>query len=130
MRRNRVVEGLILLAGIVIFLGGLAHDFAGWPAMAAALPDSTDTDVRAGLFIGWTFGGVAMDVLAILVLMSLFQLRRGVASAWVTPFVVGLFYAGFGLWALFYRDFNPHFLFFVILGLLLLPAWLLRPTVR
>jgi len=127
MRRNRAIETLILAAGVVVFLGGLAHEFAGWPAVAGALPEATDPEVKAALLVGWSFGGVAMDVLAILVVVSVFQLRRGIPSAWLTPFIVGLFYLGFGLWALFYRSFNPHFFFFVVLGLALSSAWGLRP---
>lgn len=128
MTRKRVSEYLVLAAGILIFLGGLAHSFVGWPALSEALArEGVDPSTAGAVGIGWNFGGTAMDAFGLLVVLSFFELRRGSRAAWRLALVIGLFYLVFGLAAFAIRFPNPHFLFFVALGALLSGALLAWP---
>lgn len=118
----------ILAAGVVMVLGGFAHGFLGWPAMAEALaPYSVESNVVAALGVGWSFGSVAMLALGTIVLAGLPALRRGERFARQAALVAGLAYLLFGTGAFVYRDFKPHFLFFILVGLVLTVSVLAYP---
>lgn len=127
MRKGLSAFGIVA-AGVVMVLGGFAHGFLGWPAMSEALaPYPVDPNVVAALGVGWWFGSVAMLALGAIVLAGFPALRRGERFARQATFVPGLAYLLFGIGAFVYRDFNPHFLFFILVGLLLCLSVLAYP---
>lgn len=109
-----------VVSGILMIFGGFAHAVAGWPAMAAALAEQgIDPNLAGALAVGWSFGSIAMLSMGVTVLLSLRALRRGVRDAFGIAMTAGLAYVVFGLGAFAYRFPNPHFLFFIVVGIML-----------
>jgi hypothetical protein len=109
-----------LAAGIFIFLGGLAHTILGLPDLNAAIArGDIGTPVAGGMQMVWTFAGLAMDVLGILVVLFSAEVRRGLRTGWVKAMIVGAFFLLFGLSAYAWSYPNPHFLSFAAAGALL-----------
>ena len=112
---SRARRPLGVVAGILLLASAAAHAFLGWPAMASALGNIGASAALVGaLAVGWYFGSVAMLVFALIVL----QIAIRNADACPVRFVA-LGYLVFGLAAWLARDFNPHFLLFVGIGVLL-----------
>ncbi len=110
---------VVIVAGIVMLLSSLAHAFAGWPAMRAALGETgAPADLTAALAAGWTFGSVAMATFGVVVVLCGLRLRRGDRSGVATVRVVAAAWFLFGVATFVLRDFNPHFLLFVATGIL------------
>ncbi len=114
---NRIAQASLLLSGIFIALSAIPHFFLAWPAMNQKLLDlGAGNDLRHALFIGWSFGSVAMLVMGLLLGATWHGLKRGHASLNIIPLVMGSAYLLFGLAAFVYRDYNSHFFFFIIPG--------------
>jgi hypothetical protein len=112
-RSARIVS---LLSAVALFASGLAHAFLGWGQFASALEASAVPDAVVGaLAVGWYFGSTAMIAFAAIALAA--ALRRR-ASASLLLGIIGGTYVLFGLAAYLSRDFNPHFLGFVGIGVL------------
>lgn len=117
MRRKVIAEILILLTGVIILAGGVAHGAVAWPELSARLRQmDVDSETISVLFIGWTFGSLAMVTMGTILIIAFAQLRRGFAGARWAVLSVGILYVFFGAGALYLRDMNPHFFFFVGLG--------------
>lgn len=107
------------VSGVVLIMSGFAHALAGWPALAAALGDAgVDADLRGALAAGWYFGSVCMFVFAGIVLSSTRQTQRGAADSLAGVWTIAVGYVVFGVGAFLLRERNPHFLLFVLTGLL------------
>lgn len=127
MRRKLCATGIIV-CGALMFIGGVAHALAGWPALSAALDaQHVDPDLIAAIAIGWMFGSAAMLALGIIVIVGFPAVRRGAASSRKGPFVAGAAYLVFGSCALLYRFPNLHFLPFIIVGAILCASLLAYP---
>jgi hypothetical protein len=115
---------LVLLAGVLMMLSSVAHALLGWPAMRSDLQKAgAGPDLTAGLAAGWYFGSVAMLTFGVITLICGLRLRRGDSSGALPVQVIGAGYVLFGLVAGLARNFNPHFLAFIVIGLLAgLPA--------
>jgi hypothetical protein len=120
MKARRVGEYLVAVASALIFLSSFAHGLLGWPELQALLEGQVDPNVIGALGIGWHFGSVSMATFGILGLVSFAQMRKGRVGARWTPLLIGVAYTLFGTVAFLYRGFRPHFVFFIVLGLLLL----------
>jgi hypothetical protein len=121
MNRIRIVLGY-LVAAMLIFSSG-AHSFLGWKQLAADLAKiQAPAELVTGLAIGWYFGGAAMLILGIIVLLLFraFQQRRAVSL--LPALVIAVVYLSFGLWALVASGYNPFFMVFIIPGILLFAA--------
>ncbi len=106
-------------AGVVLLLGGLAHGFFGWPPLRSALVAAgVDPQVVGALAVGWYFGSAAMLAFGVVLLQSAWRVHRGNQTAADPARTVAITYVVFGAVAFVARDFNPHFLFFVLTGLL------------
>lgn len=109
-----------LTAGVFMFLGGVAHTAIGLPDLQGAIARGEVADtVAGGMLIVWTFAGLAMDVMGILVILFSAEVRRGLRAGWVKAMLVGALYLLFGLSAYVYSYPNPHYLSFVAVGALL-----------
>lgn len=128
--RTAICEYTLLVLGLLIFALGFAHSLAGWPPLEKALTTAgIDPQISGALQVGWLFGSGSMHAFGILVVLSFFSLRKGIASARQVPIIVGLLYLIFGASASLFRHFNAHFAIFMALGVLLLfaaLAWMPR----
>ncbi|MGH9750292.1 MAG: hypothetical protein ACRD5D_04720 [Candidatus Polarisedimenticolia bacterium] len=120
---------LIFAVGLFLLLSAGAHAFLGWPMNRRALiAAGAGADLIRPLAIGWNFGGAAMAAFGLILLAAWRRIRAGQGAA--VGGVIGVIaaaYLVFGGAALVYTDFNPHFLLFVVPGLLLAAGlWLLR----
>ena len=103
------------LSGALLILSAGAHAFLGWPAMSDALAEvGAGADLSGALAVGWYFGSMAMLVFGLVVLGV--TIRRGDRRA---VRFIALGYLAFGLTAWLLRDLNPHFLLFIVTGVLL-----------
>lgn len=117
--RKQVI--LLWLGGICMALSALPHALLGWPSLAAGLVQSqVPPALIAGLAVGWYFGSVGMASMGIIVCLHAWLEGRGRRPHPAALWVIGAGYLAFGLAAFVWRDFNPHFLSFVLLGLLVL----------
>lgn len=109
-----------LAAGIFILLGGIAHTVLGLPDLRDVIARGEIAEnVAGGMLIVWTFAGLSMDVLGILVIMFSVEVRRGMRAGWVKAMIVGALFLLFGLSAYAYSYPNPHYLSFAAAGVLL-----------
>ena len=109
----------VLLAGVLMMLSALAHGGLGWPSMRTALESAgAGDDLVGALAAGWYFGSVAMAVFGAIVFTSGLRLRRGDSSGVLPVRLIATGYVLFGLAAFAARHFIPHFLLFVLTGLL------------
>lgn len=117
------------IAAALMLLSALAHAFAGWPTVAEGLSGTgVATDVTAGLRVGWLWGSFCMAGFGLVTLAQSWQSRSGGGCNAATVAAVAGTYVAFGLWAFVDRDFNPHFLLFLLTGLLC--CALLHPAAR
>ena len=109
----------ILLAGALMVLSSAAHAFLGWPPLRGDLKSAgVAEDLVGALAVGWYFGSVAMLTLGAITLRSGLMLRGGDHSG-VTPVrIIAACYLAFGFVTFVSRNFNPHFLVFIVTGLL------------
>ncbi|MCI0329894.1 MAG: hypothetical protein L0196_02930 [candidate division Zixibacteria bacterium] len=108
-----------LIGGILMLASAFAHAFLGWPAFQKELSAAgVVQDVIGGLNVGWHFGSFAMFGFgAIVVFTAVKTLRREYVTL-VPAGTIAVIYVVFGLWALLYRGFSPHFLAFILKGFL------------
>lgn len=106
--------------GALLVLSSLAHAFLGWPPFRAALR-AADVDARlaGALAVGWYFGSVAMLTFGVIVLRAAWKLSEDAESARGPVKPIAIAYLLFGFSAFLMRDFNPHFLVFILTGSLL-----------
>jgi len=105
----------LTIAGVLLLLSCAAHAGLGWPAVRHELVEhAAPPDLVSTMAIGWLFGSVAMGAFGVIALVAGLGIAGGGS---VAALVVGLAYGGFGVvtYAI-YRD--PHFLGFVVIGLL------------
>lgn len=121
--RRVACQAFVLLAALGMLLGAVPHALSGWPALEAALaPHGVDAATVAALSIGWYWGSVTMLALGLVGLFVYLDLRRGRVTARRYGLAAGGAYLAFGLAAYVGRDFNSHFLFFIVLGALMCGA--------
>ena len=100
-------------------LSSAAHAFLGWPPLGASLRQAgVDGDLITALTIGWIFGSVAMLAFGLIVLRLGLQLWRGKEADSGAAQVIAACYVVFGLAAFFWTRFNPHFIGFVVIGII------------
>ncbi|MGE4070005.1 MAG: hypothetical protein AB7E72_02420 [Lysobacterales bacterium] len=120
---RRLQTGLLGLSGILLLLSALAHALAGWPSMARGLfASDAPAELIAALRVGWYFGSAAMLAFAAIALHGAYAVWRAQPAPLTALRLIALTYLGLGLAAFVYRDFNSHFLAFMVLGALLLAA--------
>ncbi len=98
-------------------------------AVIGGLPAGVSPDTIAGLNAAWLLGTSAMVVLGVLALTGIGALGREPGAVRV-PFLIGLFFLGYGVWGFFYRHHHPHFIGFMVIGVLFLAGALLATKPR
>ncbi len=118
----------LLGTGAFLILSGAAHALLGWPELRA---DLSSANVSGELYqtvaIGWLYGSGAMLTLGAIVIVAGLAAPGGQVAAARVAALIGLLYLIFGTSALIYSSMNPHFIGFIVPGLLLAgAAWILR----
>jgi hypothetical protein len=109
--------------GVLIVLSSGAHSLLGWPQVRQQLSAAGVTgDLLYGMQAGWQFGGAAMLVTGVTMVMLFVRRLRGEAVPTFPGVVFGAGYLAFGAWAMFGHGFDPFFFVFVVPALLLLAA--------
>ena len=119
---NRKLFRIIpLVGGILVFLSAFAHGFLGWAQLSDELASTNaGPALISGIKAGWFLGSFAMIAFGLIIIVLTTRLLRG-AEVSITPIVViGLTYFAFGLWAYLSNDYRPHFLGFIVPGLMIL----------
>jgi hypothetical protein len=115
----RLGETLGGISALLLVASSAAHAFLGWPAFEDALArQGVDGATRGALAVGWYFGSVAMLVFGVIVLSDTAMIWRGRPVDPKHLWAIAGGYIVFGLVAWLTRDLNPHFLLFLVTGLL------------
>jgi len=123
---KKLQSALVLLAGIVIALGGLGHSFGGVAQVQAALAaGAVPAQIVSLILVVWYFAGACMVVLGLLTLWQWWQVAKGRLGAPHIPKVVGALYLAYGIFAVAYTR-GIFFSIFIVLGVMLLVAGLRR----
>ena len=110
---------VVIVAGLLMLLASLAHGLLGWPAVRAELVhEHANPDLISGLAAGWLWGSACMLTSGAIVTISGIQMRRGNNSGALAVRAIAVCFLAFGLLAFVLEGFDPHFLIFVVLGLL------------
>ena len=119
MKRARLILGVI--AGVMLLASSVAHTWLGWKSIAEQLVTTTvSADLRAGLHIGWAFGGACMVILAFVALTTFVDRLRGAKPPLLPVWVIAVVYMAFGAWAISASGGDLFFLgVFVVPGALL-----------
>ena len=105
--------------GILVILSSFAHAFLGWPAMHDVLQTTnTNSDLIGAMSVGWHFGSVAMFTFGCIILFTAVEVwqEKNVQRGYI--FIISLAYLLFGSVVFVVRNYNTHFLLFVITGVL------------
>ncbi len=117
------------LAALLLIASAFAHAFLGWPPFQASLDQAgVDAEVAAALRIGWYFGSLAMLAFGAIAFLAAARAIRGEQAANGSLWIIGTAYTLYGVVAYVVRDFNPHFLLFVVTGLLVASVAALKPA--
>lgn len=117
MRRTGSV--MLAVAGTLMVLAALAHGLAGWPSVRQALEEShTDPGLIIGIGSGWLFGSASMLTFGLMTLLAWRAAANGDAGVVRNVGPISVLYAGFGAAVLALVGLEPHFLGFVVIGLL------------
>lgn len=108
-----------LAVTLLILASAWAHALIGWPTVQQSIGGGNlHPDLVAALAIGWYFGSASMLAFGLIVgLQAIRRLRHlpvDVGSLWV----IAIVYVFFGAAAFVLRNLNPHFLIFVVTGVL------------
>jgi O-antigen/teichoic acid export membrane protein len=118
---------VVITAGILMLLASVAHGLLGWPALRAELVNEhASPELISGLAAGWLWGSACMLTFGAIVTISGVQMRRGNNSGALAARAIALCFLAFGLLAFVLEGFDPHFLIFVVLGLLAAASFLRR----
>ena len=111
------------MGGSLISLSSGAHSLLGWPQVRQQLTAAgVGGDLLFGMEAGWQFGGAAMLVTGVTLVILFVRRIRGEAVPTFPGLVTGVGYLAFGGWALLAHGFNPFFFVFIVPALLLLVA--------
>jgi hypothetical protein len=108
-----------LSVALLLLASAGAHAFLGWPPFRQLLDvGNIDSKVIAGLAVGWYFGSASMLGFAGVVFHQALRRLKGVPVQPGALWVISLMYIVFGTSAYLLRDFNSHFLLFILTGVL------------
>jgi hypothetical protein len=114
-----MLNWLLPVGTMLLLLSSAAHAFLGWPPIRTALEQSSVAeDLIGGLAVGWYFGSASMMAFAFIVFIAWLQTRGHKVDARGAVAAISVTYIVFGSTAFVARSFNPHFLGFIVIGLI------------
>jgi hypothetical protein len=104
---------------LLILASACAHALLGWPAIEESFRGaSVDSGLLAALAIGWYFGSASMAAFSLVVGLQAVNRLRKVPVSTGSLWPIAAMYVLFGSIAMVARNLNPHFILFVVTGLL------------
>lgn len=111
------VSVLGFVTGLLLIASGGAHALLGWPPFHSALKNAgIDADVIGAIAAGWYFGSISMVAFGLIILHQAIRRLRGSAIQAGPLWTISAAYLLFGVGAYLARHFNPHFLLFIVTG--------------
>ncbi|HKM79665.1 MAG TPA: hypothetical protein VJY15_01700 [Candidatus Acidoferrum sp.] len=110
---------VFLVVAVVIGLGAFGHGYSV-RRIHEAIDQLSDPVISKTLYIVWYFVSGTMLVFGAMLVWIAFRLRAGDASALFVAYLIGALYLVTGICATIYRRGDPFWLFFILLGALLL----------
>lgn len=110
------------IGGGLILVSSAAHSLAGWQAIGSELAKTNaPADLVTGIAAGWYFGGAAMLIIGVTVILQFVEVRRNPSASLRATQVAGLIYLAFGFWVLAITR-EPFAALFIVPGLVLAGA--------
>ena len=107
------------IASILLIASSVAHAFLGLPPLQDSLRRAgVDADVMETVTVGWLFGSAAMMAFGLIMLFRALRLSRGREVDRAPGLVIAFCYVVFGVTAFLSTGMNPHFLGFILIGVL------------
>lgn len=111
---------VFLVVAIVVGLGAFGHGYSVRKVHEAIDQFPIDPAISKTLYIVWYSVSGSMLVFGATLVWIAFRLRAGDASSLFVAFLISVFYLVLGICATLYRRGDPFWLFFILLGVLLL----------
>lgn len=110
------------IGGALILVSSAAHSFGGWQGIGAELAKTNaPPDLVTGLAAGWYFGGAAMLIIGVTVILQFLEVRRNPSTSLRATQAAGLVYLAFGFGVLAMTH-EPFAALFIVPGLVLAAA--------
>lgn len=117
---KKIASSLFLIDSVVIGLGAFGHGSQASHLHAAVDGFPIEPDIHSMLFVVWYFVSGCMLTFGAILLWAWWRMRAGSRQPLVAALLIGVLYAGIGVFGLIYRHGDPFMGFFLVLGLLLL----------
>ena len=115
-------NALGFIGGGLILLNSAMHSFVGWPAISSEVAKTNaPADLVAGLAASWHFGGAAMLIIGITIVLQFVEVRRNPSASLRATQVAGFVYLVFGVGVLALTR-EAFAWFFIVPGLVLAAA--------
>lgn len=126
-RARPVARALAALCGVLLVGAAAAQALAGWPALARPLlAAGVGLEALAPIAAGWYFGTACILGFAALAFAAAVRADGRLAVRHLLA-ILAFVWIGFGSAAMYARDGNPHYLYFIGIGGLLALAAALAP---
>jgi hypothetical protein len=120
---------VFMVVSVVIGLGAFGHGYSARKVHEAIDQFPIDPAIYKTLFIVWYSVSASMLMFGAMLVWTGFRLRAGDASSLFVAYLIAAFYLALGIGGTIYRRGDPFWLFFILLGVLLLGSSLaLRTT--
>src|SRR5262249_23529451 len=94
----RTILGFVV--GAFLIISSFMHSILGWKTISGQLRDAhAPEELTANLALGWHLSGAAMFTFGVILLLLFAKFLKNRATPLWPGQLIGLFYAGFGIWA-------------------------------
>jgi hypothetical protein len=125
---KKLASVIFLLDSVVIGLGAFGHGLQAQHVHAAIDQFPIESNVHSMIFVVWYFVSGCMLAFGALLIWAWQRLRTGDRRPLFASSLIGLLYAGIGVFGLVYRHGDPFMAFFVVLGsVLLISGYFIAP---
>ena len=126
-QKHRIARYIALVAGGLLCAVGVVHDMVNIPAYTRAIARG-DIAAKMGhqLMTGVAFGGMALSLFGVFLLLIAPDLERGKHTAWRTGVVIGVFFVLSGVAAYLWLPIARVLIFSALGGLICGPLLIWR----
>lgn len=125
---KKLASLIFFLDSLVIGLGAFGHGLQARHLHATIDQYPIEANMRSMIYVVWYFVSGCMLTFGATLIWVWQRLRAGDVQPLVVALLIGLLYAGIGVFGLVYRNGDPFMGFFLILGsVLLISGYLLAP---
>jgi hypothetical protein len=115
-----IASGVFLIDSLVIGLGAFGHGSQAGHLHSAIDGFPIESNIHSMLFVVWYFVSGCMLAFGAILVWAWRRMRAGDRQPLVPALLIGVLYAGIGVFGLIYRQGDPFMGFFLALGVLLL----------